>query len=116
MANLPDVSTPFLVRLESENQAPVIYSSEQSVESRNFQRALASLFIFKQENGQFDEQDLLGTCLTTYDQDHHGLHKVKETCQSGPEGDQKVMFVLLKFKSTLMAAGLESDLFCLHFE
>lgn len=58
-----------------------VFSTETKIEVLNFQRGLASLFLFRQENIEIDETDVLGKCRTIYGQDRHGLHKSKENCQ-----------------------------------
>ena len=56
----------------------------------NWHRGIASLFLFKQENIEVNESDVLGKCQTKYLLDHHGLHKTKEKCQSGNSEDDSV--------------------------
>ena len=83
-----DQFTPFLVSFGPKIQ---IYSTETSIETLNFQRGLASLFLFQEGNMEVEETDVLGKCRTIYGQDRHGLHKSKENCQIlDPNGNDQL--------------------------
>lgn len=103
---------PFLLVLSDEEAK--IYSSFKDVEMLNFQRGLASLFIFRQENGRVDEIDVLGKCSTLYWQDHHGLHKSKERCQSGPQESSRIFsnqkYSNAKWQYKLLDSGIIDSL------
>ena len=86
--DLGQVKEPFLLVL-SDKEAE-IYSTCKDENALNFQRGLASLFIYKQENGDFNEADVMGQCRSSYSQDHHGLHKVRENCAPLPDADQSL--------------------------
>ena len=90
------LSKPFIVLMGTGDTK--IYSSVEDIELLNFQRGLASLLILRQENVEIDETDVLGKCKTKYRFDHHGLHKVKEKCQSGHE-DQSELFDNRKYSN-----------------
>ena len=84
---------------ESKNPFFVYYGSsdiqllsvEENSEILNFQRGLASIFNFREEDVEVDEIDVLGRCKTIYSQGHRlGLHKVKENCQAKIEPGQNV--------------------------
>ena len=64
-----------------------VFSTETKIEVLNFERGLASLFLFRQENIEVEETDVLGKCRTIYGQDRHGLHKSKENCQVNQQND-----------------------------
>lgn len=76
---LDQLKNPFLLHFGSSKIQ--VFSTETKIEVLNFQRGLASLFLFRQENIEIDETDVLGKCRTIYGQDRHGLHKSKENCQ-----------------------------------
>ena len=90
------LSKPFIVLMGTDDTK--IYSSVEDIELLNFQRGLASLLILRQENVEIDETDVLGKCKTKYRFDHHGLHKVKEKCQSGHK-DQSELFDNRKYSN-----------------
>ena len=80
---------PFLVHPQPNHNIQ-IHSTSSENEILNWQRGIASLFLFKQENIEVNESDVLGKCQTKYLLDHHGLHKTKEKCQSGNSEDDSV--------------------------
>ena len=73
-----------------------IYSTTSEIPILNWQRGLASIFLFRQENLEILETDVLGKCKTKYNLDRHGLHKFKEQCQSGYDLDDEVSNYLLQ--------------------
>ena len=88
--NLKDLlEKPFLVHPQPNHNIQ-IHSTSSENEILNWQRGIASLFLFKQENIEVNESDVLGKCQTKYFLDHHGLHKTKEKCQSGNSEDDSV--------------------------
>ena len=88
--------TPFLVYFSPDEPA-IIYSINSENSILNWQRGLASLFLFRQENAEISETDVLGKCKTKYQMDRHGLHKIKNQCQSGSVVDNKVQVPLHMF-------------------
>ena len=87
--------TPFLVHFSPDEPA-IIYSINSENSILNWQRGLASLFLFRQENSEISETDVLGKCQTKYQMDRHGLHKIKNQCQSGSVVDDKVKYTASK--------------------
>jgi len=98
---------PFFVHFSLENGVE-LYSVEKNEEILNLQRGFASLFIFKQENVEIDETDVLGQCKTKYVQDRHGLHKNKENCQNQAEAETK-LFGTRKYTNMKALYKLQSD-------
>ena len=74
-----------------------IYSTTSEIPILNWHRGLASIFLFRQENLEILETDVLGKCKTKYNLDRHGLHKFKEQCQSGYDLDDEVSNYLLYY-------------------
>ena len=83
--NLDQLKNPFLASFGSDSIK--VYSTETNNEVLNFQRGLASLLLFREENVDIEETDVLGKCRTIYGQDRHGLHKSKENCQVNQQND-----------------------------
>ena len=84
---------PFFVFYGSENTQ--LLSEETNLEVLNFQRGLASIFLYKTESLELDEIDVLGQCKTIYNQDRHGLHKLKENCHTQNQQNQNVSKIVI---------------------
>ena len=106
------LSDPFILVLQSD--AAKIYSTASEDEVLNFQRGLASMFIFKQENSETEEIDVLGKCLTKYSMDHHGLHRIKEYCGVSETQKQNVFgnrqYANVKYLYKLQDSGIIDSL------
>jgi hypothetical protein len=80
--------SPFFIHLKNDEIS--LYSSQTDNEILNFERGLASLFLFKNEEWSGQESDCQGKCKTSYKLDHHGLQKNKENCLIAGQANSEV--------------------------
>lgn len=100
------VQSTFLLSFNgNDNQ---LFSSQEALESLNFERGLASMFLLRQSNEEVEETDALGKCKTKYQQDRHGLHKTKEACQSGQKAMES-LFTSQKYSNAKWLYKLHPD-------